>query len=108
MLLEEGAIEERVVRNLLAWPHTGFGTHVSREIPADAKTPGAVARYITRPPITQERMLGEARNAQVIYRSDAVHPRHPANFRSAERSTELTPKARDEAGCSIPWTSSPR
>jgi hypothetical protein len=81
MLLEEGAIEEHVVGNLLAWPHTGFGAHVSREIPADAKTPNTVARYMTRPPITPERMLGEAGSAQVIYRSDIVHPRHQANFR---------------------------
>ena len=80
MLLEEGAIEEGVVRKLLAWPHTGFGTHVSREIPADATTPG-VARYMIRPPITPERMLGEASKVQIIYRSDAVHPRHQANFR---------------------------
>jgi len=81
MLLEEGAIEERVVGNLLAWPHTGFGAHVSREIPADTKTPATVARYMTRPPITPERMLGDAGNARVIYRSDIVHPRHQANFR---------------------------
>jgi hypothetical protein len=45
------------------------------------KTPGVVARYMARPPITPERMLGEASQAQVIYRSDAVHPRHQANFR---------------------------
>jgi len=88
MLLEEGAIEEGVVRNLLAWPHTGFGTHVSREIPADAKTPGVVARYMIQPPITPERMLGEASSAQIIYRSDIVHPRHQANFRSAELATK--------------------
>jgi hypothetical protein len=81
MLLAEGAIEEGVVRNLLAWPHTGFGTHVSRAIPADKKTPGIVARYMVRPPITPERMLGEADQARIIYRSDAVHPRHQANFR---------------------------
>jgi len=81
MLLEEGAIEEHVVRNLLAWPHTGFGTHVSREIPADPKTPGAIARYMTRPPITPERMLGEASSARIIYRPDIVHPRQQANFR---------------------------
>lgn len=30
MLLAEGAIEETLVQNLLAWPHAGFGTHVSR------------------------------------------------------------------------------
>jgi hypothetical protein len=81
MLLEEGAIEEHVVRNLLAWPHTGCGTHVSREIPADGTTPGVDARYMTRPPVTPERMVGEASKTQIIYRSDAVHPRHQANFR---------------------------
>ncbi len=81
MLLEEGAIEAPVVQNLLAWPHTRFGTHVSRAIPGDEKTPGVVARYMARPPITPERMLGEGDKDRVIYRSDAVHPRHQANFR---------------------------
>jgi hypothetical protein len=82
MLLEEGAIEEHVVRNLLVWAHTGLGTHVSREIPADANTPNTIARYMTRPPITPERMLGEASRAQIIYRSDIVYPRRQANFRT--------------------------
>jgi len=36
---------------------------------------------MTRPPLSPDRMLGEASNARVIYRSDAVHPRHQANFR---------------------------
>ena len=54
---------------------------MSREIPADAKTPTTVARYMTRPPITPERMLGEAGRAQVICRSDIDRPRHQANFR---------------------------
>jgi hypothetical protein len=71
----------QVLRNLLAWPHTGFGAHVSRAIPADATTPRVVARCMTRPPITPERMLGEASKAQIIYRADAVHPRHQAYFR---------------------------
>jgi hypothetical protein len=74
--LEERAIQEHVVRNLLAWPHTGFGTHVSRTIPADEKTPEVVARYMTRPPITPERMVGEARSAKAIYRSEVIHHRH--------------------------------
>jgi hypothetical protein len=81
MLLDEGAIEETVVQNLLAWPHTGFGTHVSRAIPVDETTPGVVARYIARPPITPERMLGEANQDQIICRSDAAHPRRQASFR---------------------------
>jgi hypothetical protein len=79
MLLAEG-----VVRNLLAWPHPGFGTHVSRAIPADEKTPGVVARYVARPPITPERMVGEARSAKAIYHSEAIHPRHQAKFRVFE------------------------
>ena len=41
----------------------------------------AVVVIMTRPPITPERMLGEAGTARVIYRSDTVHPRHQANFR---------------------------
>jgi hypothetical protein len=113
MLLEEGAIDEHVVANLLAWPHTGFGTHVSREIPADAKTPGAVARYMTRPPITPERMLGEASSAQVIYRSDIVHPRHQANFRVfdpldflAEVSAHI-PDAHEKTTLFYGWYSNP-
>ena len=36
---------------------------------------------MTPPPITPKRMLGEAGSSQVIYRSEAVHPRHQANFR---------------------------
>jgi hypothetical protein len=81
MLLKEGAIEEHVVGNLLAWPHTGFGAHLSQEIPPDAKTPATVACYMTRPPISPDRMLGGASNARVIYRSDIVYPRHQATFR---------------------------
>jgi hypothetical protein len=74
---------------------------VRREIPSDHRTPEIVARYMIRPPITPDlsavsaqagRMLGEASSAQIIYRSDIVHPRHQANFRV----------------CSTPWTSSPR
>ena len=48
LLLDAGAIDQAVVANLLAWPHTGFGAHVSREIPADHGTPEIVARYMTR------------------------------------------------------------
>lgn len=36
---------------------------------------------MARPPITPERMLGEADQDRIIYRADAVHPRHQANFR---------------------------
>ena len=38
-----------------------------------------------RSPITPQRMLGEASKVQIIYRSDAVHPRHQANFHVFDR-----------------------
>jgi hypothetical protein len=49
--LDAGAIDQAVVANLLAWPHAGFGAHVSRGIPADHGTQEIVARYMTRAPI---------------------------------------------------------
>lgn len=61
-----------------------FLTALSQEIPNDERTSGIVARYLTRPPITPERMLGEASGARAIHRSDAIHPRHQASFRSAQ------------------------
>ena len=82
LLLDEGAIDQAVVANLLAWPHTGFGAHVSREIPADHGTPEIVARYMTRAPIVPDRILGDGATQKVIYRSNVIHPRHQANFRA--------------------------
>ena len=71
----------RVPPELSSPGHTGFGTDVSRPSPANEKAPGVVARYMARPPVTPERMLGGADKDQIIYRSDAVHPRQQANFR---------------------------
>ena len=69
-LRREGVIDDRLVRNLLGWRHTGFGAHVSRAIPADAHTPEVVARYMARPPITPERLLRPTGADQVIYRAN--------------------------------------
>ncbi|HSB81700.1 MAG TPA: hypothetical protein VLM91_23215 [Candidatus Methylomirabilis sp.] len=65
----------RVPAGLSPPGHTGFGTDVSWPILANEKTPGVVARYMARPPVSPERMLGEAEKDQIICRSDAVHPR---------------------------------
>lgn len=89
MLLEEGAIEEHVVRNLLAWPHRGFGTHVSWEFPADATTPGVIARYMTRPRSPRSGCSGR----RAVHRSST----------GRKRSTHAT---RPISGCSLLWTSS--
>ena len=66
------------------------------------------------PPITLERMLGEASSAQVIYRSEAVHPRHQANFRVfepldflAEVSAHIPDPACRQAGARIAGADAP-
>jgi hypothetical protein len=67
LLQEEGAIDEQVVANLLAWPHTGFGGHLSREIPSDPVSRENVARYLTHPPIILDRIVGDPSAGKVIY-----------------------------------------
>ena len=81
LLQDEEAIDEHVVANLLAWPHTGFGAHVSREIPADPVSRENVARYLAHPPIILDRIVGDPSAGKVIYTGEAIHPRHRANFR---------------------------
>ena len=80
-LLKDEAIADLVVRALLAWPHTSFGSHLSREIPTDERTPGIVAGYMPRSSITPERMLEVASGVRVVWWSDEIHPRHQASFR---------------------------
>ena len=68
--------------NLLAWPHTGFGAHVSPEIPADPVSRESVARYLAHSPIILDRIVGDPSAGKVIYTGKAMHPRHRANFRA--------------------------
>jgi transposase-like protein len=82
MLLDEEAIDERVVKNLLSWHHTGFSAFVGHELPAkDREAREAVARYLVHPPVVVGRIVTEAKAEQVIYKGKKVHPRHGANFR---------------------------
>ena len=67
LVLDEEAIDEQVVANLLAWPHTGFGALVSREIPADPVSREIVARYLAHPPIILGRIVGDPSAGKVIY-----------------------------------------
>jgi hypothetical protein len=76
MLLAEGPMAEGIVRYLRAWLHTRFGTHVGRTISLGEKTPAAVAQYMARRLVTPKRMLGGADRERMIYRPDAVYPRH--------------------------------
>ena len=80
LLLDEGAIDEQVVANLLA-PPTGFGAHVSREIPGDQQSRENPARYLAHPPIVLDRIVGDPSAGKILYTGEAIHPRHRANFR---------------------------
>jgi hypothetical protein len=82
MLREEGAIDDAVIESMLAWHNTGFGSHVGLEIAAsDAKARENVARYLCHPPVVLGRIVAQDSASRVVYKSDAVHPRHGANFR---------------------------
>ena len=72
LLLDEGAIDEQVVANLLAWPHTGFGAHLSREIPTDPVSRENVARYLAHPPIVLDRIVGDPSAGKILYTGERV------------------------------------
>ena len=83
MLLDEEAIDDSVVKNLLSWAHTGFGAFVGHEIPAgDRVARESVARYLVHPPVAVGRILSDEKAERVVYKADKVHPRHGANFRT--------------------------
>lgn len=89
LLQDEGTIDEQVVANLLAWPHTGFGAHLSREIPADPVSRENVARYLAHPPIVLDRIVGDPSAGKILYTGEVIHPRHRANFRVFDPVTFL-------------------
>jgi hypothetical protein len=80
-----------VLANLLASPHTGFGAHVSREIPAGLVSREIVARYLAHPPIILGRIVGDPSAGKVIYTREAIHGRPPAlsNFLLSEPATRF-------------------
>jgi len=66
--------------SLLAWPHTGFGAHVSREIPADPRSWENVARYVAHPLILVDRIRGDP-SGGILDTGKAIHPGPRANCR---------------------------
>ena len=51
LLLSEGLIDERRVRGLLSWRHSGFSVHVGKAVPAaDAEATEQLAPLLLRPP----------------------------------------------------------
>jgi hypothetical protein len=85
MLLEEEAVTEDLVKNMLSWHHSGFSTYVGKPVPArDTEGLESLAQYIVRGAVAQERLSiseGADGTDRVTYRSKKVHPGHGANFR---------------------------
>ncbi|MFC1672316.1 transposase, partial [Planctomycetota bacterium] len=85
MLLDEEAVTEELVKDLLAWRHSGFSAYVGNAVPArDAASLESLAQYIVRGAVAQERLSvseGLDGTSRVTYRSKKVHPGHGANFR---------------------------
>ncbi len=48
---------------------------------------GAVASYLAPPPVVLARIVGRGDGDRIVYRSDAFHPRHGADFRAFDPIT---------------------
>ncbi len=60
MLLDEGAVTDELVENMLSWHHSGFSAYVGKAVPArDTKSLESLAQYIVRGAVAQERLSGE-------------------------------------------------
>ena len=80
MLVEEELLAPELARKLLGWKHSGFsvynGTPLRRD---DAASLERVAQYIIRNPFSEQKMVYNAENATVIYRS-RMHAKTKRNF----------------------------
>ena len=86
-LLDEDAISEELVENLLTWPHSGFGVHVGRPIAGeDGRALAAVSEYLVRGPIALSRLKVEETESgpRVTLRASRYHPRHKSDRRMFE------------------------
>jgi hypothetical protein len=79
-LKRKGLLRDAQVRNLLAWPHSGFSLHLGAAIaPGDAQGIERVARHCTRAPVSLERLTFNEKTGYVVYRSK-FNPRTNSNF----------------------------
>ena len=63
-------ISESLAQKLASWPHSGFNIHNGVQIDADdKKSREALAHYIIKTPVSQNRMIHERENQKVVYTS---------------------------------------
>jgi len=80
MLVEEELLAPEMARKLLGWKHSGFSVHNGKPLRRDdADGLERVAQYIIRNPFSEQKMVYNAENATVIYRS-RMHAKTKRNF----------------------------
>jgi hypothetical protein len=68
ILQKEGKIDQDIISKLLKWKHSGFGIDNSVRIDKnDAKGREAIAQYISRNTINQEKIKYQPSSGRVIY-----------------------------------------
>jgi hypothetical protein len=81
LLRREGKIDDRQIRKLMSWRHSGFSVYRGNRIaPNDRKAQEALAQYIMRNAFAVEKMTFNEVTGQVIYRSSMKHGPNKRNF----------------------------
>ena len=82
---------------LLGWKHSGFSVHNGKPLRRDdAAGLERVAQYIIRNPFSEQKMVYNAENGTVIYRSRSRRSR-PSPGTSPARSSRWAPAIRPRA-----------
>ncbi len=80
MLVEEELLAPDLARKLLGWKHSGFSVHNGKPLRRDdAAGLERIAQYIIRNPFSEQKMVYNAENGTVIYRS-RMHAKTKRNF----------------------------
>lgn len=81
LLRKEGKIDDRQIRALLGWKHSGFGAWRGEPISRhDRRAQENLAQYVMRSPFSVEKMTYVAETGTVLYRSEMSHGKHKKNF----------------------------
>lgn len=80
MLVKEGRLAPEMARKLLGWKHSGFSVYNGQPIRRDDDDGlERVAQYIIRNPFSEQKMVYDAQDGTVIYRS-RLHAKTRRNF----------------------------
>jgi hypothetical protein len=84
-LIEKHAISQELATKLMAWRHPGFSTHVGEPISADdTKALENLAGYVTRNPLSLQRLVYLDGQQAVIYKGLKHNPTLGRNFETMD------------------------